>query len=135
MRRLLLTTAILLVGCNASLAQVSTMGTTAMGIPSMPGAIVTSPVAACIAGQGVFQMLAPGLKSMFAKGELVQILPQWSDERYPLYAYHPSRHLPPVKVRAFLDFVQEIAAPAVSSGPSKRHGRRAMPVGATDASS
>ena len=23
--------------------------------------------------------------------------------------YHPSRHLPPAKVRAFLDFVQEIA--------------------------
>src|ERR1700683_1946019 len=44
MRRLLLTTAILVVGCNASLAQVSTMGTTAMGIPSMPGAIVTSPL-------------------------------------------------------------------------------------------
>jgi DNA-binding transcriptional LysR family regulator len=77
-------------------------------------------VAACIAGQGVFQMLAPGLKSMFAKGDLVQVLPQWSDERYPLYAYHPSRHLPPVKVRAFLDFVQEIAAPAVSSSPSKQ---------------
>ena len=77
-------------------------------------------VAACIAGQGVFQMLATGLKSIFGKGELVQILPQWSDERYPLYAYHPSRHLPPVKVRAFLDFVQEITAPAVSSGSSKR---------------
>jgi DNA-binding transcriptional LysR family regulator len=77
-------------------------------------------VAACIAGQGVFQMLVPGLKSIFANRELVQILPQWSDERYPLYAYHPSRHLPPAKVRAFLDFVQEIAAPAVSSGPSKR---------------
>jgi DNA-binding transcriptional LysR family regulator len=46
---------------------------------------------------------------MLAKGELVQILSQWSDERYPLYAYHPSRHLPPAKVRAFLDFVQEKA--------------------------
>jgi hypothetical protein len=44
MRRLLLTTAILLAGCNPGLAQVSTMGTTAMGIPSMPGAIVTSPL-------------------------------------------------------------------------------------------
>jgi DNA-binding transcriptional LysR family regulator len=77
-------------------------------------------IAACIAGQGAFQMLATGLNSMFGNGELVQILPQWSEERYPLYAYHPSRHLPPVKVRAFLDFVQEIAAPAVSSGPSKR---------------
>ena len=67
-------------------------------------------IAACIAGQGVFQSLATGLKSMLSKGELVQILSRWSDERYPLYVYHPSRHLPPAKVRAFLDFVQEIAA-------------------------
>jgi DNA-binding transcriptional LysR family regulator len=67
-------------------------------------------VAACIAGQGVLQKLAIGLKPLLAKGELVQILSRWSDERYPLYAYHPSRHLPPAKVRAFLDFVHEIAA-------------------------
>src|SRR5882672_11162781 len=44
MRRLLLTTAILLAGCNAGLAQVSTMGSTAMGLPSTPGTIVTSPL-------------------------------------------------------------------------------------------
>ena len=44
MRRLLLTVAILLAIGNTSLAQVSTMGTTAMGIPSMPGAIVSSPL-------------------------------------------------------------------------------------------
>src|ERR1700692_3218933 len=44
MRRLLFTTGILLGGCNASLAQVSTMGTTAMGLPSTPAAIVTSPL-------------------------------------------------------------------------------------------
>ena len=44
MRCSLPTVAILLVICNASLAQVSTMGTTAMGIPSMPGAIVSSPL-------------------------------------------------------------------------------------------
>ena len=29
----------------------------------------------------------------------------WAEERYPLYAYYLSRHLPPAKVRAFLDFV------------------------------
>src|SRR5216683_127112 len=44
MRRLLFTTAILLAACNASLAQVSTMGTTAMGLSSTPGAIVASPL-------------------------------------------------------------------------------------------
>ena len=44
MRRLPLIAAALLLGSNASLAQVSTMGTTAMGLPSTPGAIVTSPL-------------------------------------------------------------------------------------------
>jgi DNA-binding transcriptional LysR family regulator len=66
-------------------------------------------VAACVAGQGVLQKLAIGLEPLLSTGALVQILSRWSDERYPLYAYHPSRHLPPAKVRAFLDFVQEIA--------------------------
>jgi DNA-binding transcriptional LysR family regulator len=66
-------------------------------------------IAACVAGQGVHQSLAMGLAGFLAKGELVQILPEWSDEVYPLYTYHPSRHLPPAKVRAFLDFIQEAA--------------------------
>jgi len=44
MRRLLFTTVALLLGGNAVLAQVSTMGTTAMGLPSTPAAIVTSPL-------------------------------------------------------------------------------------------
>src|SRR5712671_6408851 len=42
MRRLL--AAALLLGCNASLAQISTMGSTAMGLASTPGTIVTSPL-------------------------------------------------------------------------------------------
>src|SRR5580700_11413393 len=44
MRHQLLAAIVLLSGCSASLAQVSTMGTTAMGLPSTPGAIVTSPL-------------------------------------------------------------------------------------------
>src|SRR5882672_8383478 len=44
MRRLLLIMGTLLVGCTGCLAQVSTMGSTAMGLPSTPGAIVTSPL-------------------------------------------------------------------------------------------
>ena len=66
-------------------------------------------VAACVAGQGVFQSLAIGLAPLLERGDLVPILPEWSEELYPLYAYHPSRHLPPAKVRAFLDFIQEMA--------------------------
>src|SRR3982074_3228692 len=44
MRCLLFTTAILLAGCTACPAQVSPMGSTAMGLPSTPGTIVTSPL-------------------------------------------------------------------------------------------
>src|SRR5258705_5438627 len=44
MRRLLFTMVTMLAGCTACLAQVSTMGTTAMGLSSTPGAIVTSPL-------------------------------------------------------------------------------------------
>jgi hypothetical protein len=44
MRHLLFTAAALLLGCNVSLAQVSTMGTTAMGLSSTPGTIVISPL-------------------------------------------------------------------------------------------
>src|SRR5258707_4084870 len=44
MRRLLFTAAAMLIGCTACLAQVSTMGSTAMGLSSTPGAIVTSPL-------------------------------------------------------------------------------------------
>src|ERR1700760_1369062 len=44
MRRLLLMTVVLLSGIHGCLAQVSTMGPTAMGLPSTPGAIVSSPL-------------------------------------------------------------------------------------------
>ncbi|MCA0046235.1 LysR family transcriptional regulator [Mesorhizobium sp. B283B1A] len=67
-------------------------------------------VAAGLAGQGIFQSLAIGLDEWLESGALTTILAEWSDEQFPLYAYHPSRHMPPAKVRAFLDFVQGIAA-------------------------
>jgi len=71
-------------------------------------------VEACLAGQGIFQSLELGLSRWLDRGELVQVLAGWSDEMWPLYAYHPSRHLPPAKVRAFLDFVQEVGRTGVA---------------------
>jgi DNA-binding transcriptional LysR family regulator len=71
-------------------------------------------IEACAAGYGVYQSLALGLDPWLRRGELVSILADWSDELYPLYAYHPSRHLPPAKVRAFLDFIQEAAVEGAS---------------------
>ncbi|ASW10214.1 LysR family transcriptional regulator [Rhizobium sp. 11515TR] len=81
-------------------------------------------VAACVAGQGLFQSLEIGLESWLQTGQITQILKDWSDEHYPLYAYHPARHLPPAKVRAFLDFVQQIAREKARQGSS-------LPIGET----
>lgn len=66
-------------------------------------------VSACVAGQGIFQSLAVGLAPLLSGGDRVQVPPEWPEELYPLYAYHPSRHLPPAKARAFLDYVRQIA--------------------------
>lgn len=65
---------------------------------------------ACLAGQGIAQIKELGAESMLADGRLVDLFPDWPDERFSLYALHPSRHHPPAKTRAFLDFVAAITA-------------------------
>jgi DNA-binding transcriptional LysR family regulator len=67
-------------------------------------------LALCAGGNGIAQTIELGLAPMLASGALVQVLPDWAEERFPLYAYYPSRHLPPAKVRAFMDFVVESVA-------------------------
>jgi len=65
--------------------------------------------AACIAGLGVAQVLAMSAQSYLDSGALVALFPDWRGELYPLYALYPSRHLPPAKVRAFVDFCLKLA--------------------------
>jgi DNA-binding transcriptional LysR family regulator len=67
-------------------------------------------LAACAGGNGIAQTIELGLGPMLESGILVQVLPDWAEERFPLFAYYPSRHLPPAKVRAFVDFVVESVA-------------------------
>ncbi|WP_441229936.1 LysR family transcriptional regulator [Tardiphaga sp. 215_C5_N2_1] len=59
----------------------------------------------CLAGTGICQVLAIAVKDQLAKGSLVNLFPDWADETFPLYVLYPSRHHPPAKVRAFIDFV------------------------------
>jgi DNA-binding transcriptional LysR family regulator len=61
--------------------------------------------AVCVAGYGVAQLLELGIESLIESGRLEVIFPDWLDERFPLYALHPSRNYLPPKTRAFLDFV------------------------------
>jgi DNA-binding transcriptional LysR family regulator len=61
-------------------------------------------VAALLAGHGIAQPLELELRGL--KGHaLVDLFPDWSGERFPLYVYFPSRRLVPAKVRALIDFV------------------------------
>ena len=69
-------------------------------------------LAACEAGQGLFQSFELGLAPWLESGRLVQVLEDWADERFPLYALYPSRRQAPAKVRTFLDFVQSISGPS-----------------------
>ena len=65
-------------------------------------------LAACLEGQGIAQVLELYTRELLASGRLVQVLPTWADETYPLYAYHHSAQLMSAKVRAFLDFAVEL---------------------------
>jgi DNA-binding transcriptional LysR family regulator len=60
---------------------------------------------ACLAGYGVAQIMMLGAEKMLANDQLLDLFPDWPDERFPLYAYHPSRRHPSAKTRAFLDFI------------------------------
>jgi DNA-binding transcriptional LysR family regulator len=62
-------------------------------------------LAACLAGQGIAQTLELYARDHLIAGRLVEVLPEWDEETYPLYAYHHSGQLLSAKVSAFLDFV------------------------------
>ena len=81
-----------------------------------PGRLIVSDIAnlhgICVAGWGIAQVLEVAVKPMLETGALVKLLPEWGDERFPIYAVYPSRNYVPPKVRAFIDFVSS----AVSKG-------------------
>jgi DNA-binding transcriptional LysR family regulator len=66
---------------------------------------VATALGACLAGHGIAQLMEIGTAEHLRSGALVELFPRWHDEMFPVYVFHPSRHLPPAKVRAFLDFV------------------------------
>jgi DNA-binding transcriptional LysR family regulator len=88
---------------------------------------------ACLAGFGVAQVIDLGLEHHVRSGALVNLFPDWSDERFPLYVYYASRHQVPAKVRKFIDFIVESLGEAtVASLRGKpATGRNAMAALAT----
>jgi DNA-binding transcriptional LysR family regulator len=74
-----------------------------------PGNIVVNDAAThqsiCAAGYGVAQLMELAIHAQLADGSLVDLFPDWPDERFPLYALYPSREHLPAKTRAFMDFI------------------------------
>ena len=60
---------------------------------------------ACLAGFGVAQVIDLGLDHHVQRGELINLFPDWPDERFPLYVYYASRSHVPAKTRKFIDFI------------------------------
>jgi len=67
-----------------------------------------SMLAECVAGTGIAQVIGWGIKGPLASGVLIDLFPDWHGERFPLFAFHPSRKHPPAKVRAFVEFCLKI---------------------------
>jgi len=63
----------------------------------------------CLSGYGIAQIMQFGSEAFLMEGRLVELLPDWPDERFTLHALYPSRIHPPAKTRQFLAFVESLA--------------------------
>ncbi|MBM7118342.1 LysR substrate-binding domain-containing protein [Archangium primigenium] len=87
-------------------------------------------LAAVLGGQGIAQVLELYTRELVADGRLVQVLPEWAEETYPLHAYHHATRFMSAKVRAFLDFVVALTREdSPGEAPRARRTRREGPEG------
>jgi LysR family transcriptional regulator for bpeEF and oprC len=70
----------------------------------------TAHLTALAAGLGIGQTFAWFVRDMIARGEMVQVLEDWKQPRFPLHImYPPNRHLN-AKVRVFVDWAVQLFA-------------------------
>ncbi|HTD72976.1 MAG TPA: LysR family transcriptional regulator [Steroidobacteraceae bacterium] len=82
-----------------------------IGVPTSGPLTFTDPksmLEECVAGTGIAQVIAWGIKDLLTSGALIDLFPDWHGERFPLFAFHPSRKHPPAKVRAFVEFCAKV---------------------------
>jgi DNA-binding transcriptional LysR family regulator len=91
---------------------------------------VDTMLGSCTEGAGIAQIMDLGVDHLMSAGALAEVLPEWQDERFPLYALYPSRRHQAAKVNAFIEFCLEVLAPALagrgglSGGTRRGAGRR-----------
>jgi DNA-binding transcriptional LysR family regulator len=81
----------------------------------MPGPIVVNSSdayhAACIAGLGIIQAPRIGVRDELARGELVEVLPQFKPAPMPVSLLYAHRRNLPKRVRVFMDWVADVLRP------------------------
>lgn len=70
-------------------------------------------VGACLAGLGLIQAPRTGVAPLLDDGSLVEVLPHLAAEPMPVTLLYPQRRNLPRRVRAFMDWVAELLAPAL----------------------
>jgi DNA-binding transcriptional LysR family regulator len=70
---------------------------------------VDTMIGSCVAGAGIAQVLALGVRGLLEQGALVELFPDWPGETFPLYVVRPSRRLSSAAVEVFMEFCLEIA--------------------------
>lgn len=68
-----------------------------------PGSLIGG----CLGGQGIGQPLEIYVRQHLADGRLVRVLPDWSDETFPVHLYHHRPEFSPERVKVFLRFLQQ----------------------------
>jgi DNA-binding transcriptional LysR family regulator len=58
----------------------------------------------CTKGGGIAQVMSIGTQRLIREHALVDLFPDWPNERFPLYALFPSRRHLAAKVRTFIEF-------------------------------
>jgi len=66
---------------------------------------ITTMHSLCLAGYGIVQVIENAVSGLLRQGKLIDLFPDWPDERFPFYVVYPSRKHLPAKTRAFADFV------------------------------
>ncbi len=74
---------------------------------------------ACLAGFGVAQVIELGIAQHCRRGALINLFPDWPDERFPLYVYYASRSHVPAKLRKFIDFIVDSLGPEATTAADR----------------
>lgn len=87
-----------------------------------------------IAGRGIAELPLGMVAEDLRRGALVDALPGWSSETYPIHIVYPKQRFVPRKVRAFVDFVAKAVAEgscpeAAALGERRKAALRAIGAG------